>query len=294
VGYETRPELESGGPGGMKVDFIGIGVQRAATTWLFSCLKEHPEIRGATVANNKELNFFNHNYEKGYPWYHRRFEFGAWKTGEYSTRYFHDKNVPARIARYNPDARLIVSLRNPIDRAVSQHKLEIRRNRLPEHLVEFEKALPHNPSYIEQGRYATHLERWLRFFDRAQIHVILFDEIVSSPGQALGDLFSFLGVDASFRPVGLSKRVNVSHTYRSRRLHRLIRLTSAAIRGLFGPVALEAIKATGLPALVRGYNEVDLVIPPLSEEGRRRLLEVFRPEIERLEGLIGRDLSRWI
>ena len=52
-----------------KVDFIGIGVQKAATTWLFSCLKEHPQIRVAVDKNNKELNFFNYNYVKRYTCY---------------------------------------------------------------------------------------------------------------------------------------------------------------------------------------------------------------------------------
>jgi hypothetical protein len=279
-----------------KIDFIGIGVQRAATTWLFSCLEEHPEIRGAIVANNKELNFFNHNYEKGYAWYHRRFEFGPWKTGEYSVLYFPDKNISERIYRYNPNVRLILSLRNPIDRAFSQHRHEIRRNRLPEHLYDFAKAMEQNPTYVEQGRYATHLERYLMFFDHEQIYIILFDDIVSKPSKVLCNLFSFLGVDTSFQPSMISKRVNVAHTYRSRELHRFIRTTSKYIREFLGETTLRAVKATKLPAVIRRYNEVELdenVVPSLSEDMRKHLQSVFNEEIERLESLIGRNLSHW-
>jgi hypothetical protein len=279
-----------------RVDFIGIGVQKAATNWLFFCLEEHPDIRGATISNNKELNFFNHNYEKGYPWYHRRFEFGPWKTGEYSVRYFHDKNVPERIHRYNPNARLILSLRNPIDRAFSQHKHEIRRNRLPEHLYDFSEAMEQNPTYIEQGRYATHLERYLSFFDLDQIHIILFDDIVSKPTEVLSSLFSFLGVNASFQPSMVSEKTNVAHIYRSRRLHRFIRATSSYIREFLGESTVEAVKATRLPAVVRGYNEVEFdesVVPPLSEDMRKYLRDVFSEEVEKLQVLMGRELSHW-
>lgn len=174
-----------------KLDFIGIGVQRSATTWLFECLREHPDIRGPVGEINKELDFFNHNYAIGYAWYHQWFEFGPWKTGEYSVLYFHDKCVPERIYRYNPNAKLLLSLRNPIDRAFSQHKHEVQRNRLPKELYNFWDALEQNPSYIEQGRYATHLERYLEFFDRNQIFIMLFDDIYSRPSDVLRDLFSF-------------------------------------------------------------------------------------------------------
>jgi hypothetical protein len=279
-----------------KVDFIGIGVQKAATSWLFSCLKEHPQIRVAVDKNNKELNFFNYNYVKGYTCYHQRFEFGSWKTGEYSPSYFSDKNVPERIYLYNPKVKLIVSLRNPIERAFSQHLHEIRRNRLPKELYDFWDALEQNPTYVEQSKYSTHLERYLNFFDFSQLHVILFEEIVSKPKEVIKEIFRFLEVDDSFVPSVLARKINVAHTYRSRSLHRFIRTASRVLRASFGDAIVETLKATRLPEKLRHYNEVQIdnsIVSPLSNDDRRKLLDIFYEELENLNILLKRDLSNW-
>ncbi len=278
------------------LDFLGIGVQKAATTWLFRCLMEHPGIRGAMTTNNKELNFFNHNYEKGYTWYHRRFTFGPWKMGEYSTLYFQDKNVPERVYRYNPDIKLILSLRNPVDRAYSQHRHEIRRNRVAESLYRFGEALKYNPTYIEQGRYATHLEYWLKFFDLDKIHIILYDEIVSQPAAVLKKLFAFLDLDSDFQPSLQETKQNVAHTYRSRALFRVMSIASKWVQKYVGKRGIRIIQATKIPSRLRTFNEVDFdetLVPPLSENELKCLRNEFNEDIERLETLVGKDLAHW-
>ena len=279
-----------------KLDFIGLGVQRSATTWLFESLETHPQIKAARQGDNKELHFFNHNYEKGYAWYHRRFQFGPWKTGEYSTLYFHDQNVPERIHLYNPDARLIVAIRDPVDRAFSQHKHEIRRNRIPPDLYRFEDALEHNPSYTEQGYYATHIESYLQYFDLNNFHIVSYDDVVADPRRIMADLFTFLGVDSDFVPPTLFKRINVAKGSRNHSLRLFVASTSDLIRQSLGGPAIKVVKATGLPSLIRRANEIDLddtIVPPISSETEKQLREHFTPEIERLERLIGRDLSAW-
>ena len=114
-----------------KLDFIGIGVQKSATSWVFQSLIEHPEIQ---AGKEKEINFFNFKYQYGYHWYQNRFFDSELLTGEFSTQYFWDKNVPERIYQFNPDIKLILCLRNPVDRAFSQHQHEIRKNRVHDQL----------------------------------------------------------------------------------------------------------------------------------------------------------------
>jgi hypothetical protein len=279
-----------------RLDFIGLGVQRSATTWLFESIETHPDIRAALHGDNKELNFFNHNYEKGYASYHRRFEFGPWKTGEYSTLYFHDRNVPERIHLYNPDALLIVAIRDPVDRAFSQHKHEIRRNRIPPELYRFEDALEHNPSYTEQGNYATHLENYLRYFNLNNIHIVSYDDVTINPRRVLADLFTFLGVSSDFEAPTLFERINVAKGSRNHSLRLFVSSTSDVVRKALGEPAVKAVKATGLPSLIRRANEVDLdetIVSPMSQDTQDRLREHFTPEIERFERLTGRDLSSW-
>jgi len=279
-----------------RLDFIGIGVQRAATTWVFRCLEEHPSVRGALVANDKELNFFNHDFYKGYHWYHAQFEFGPWKTGEFSVLYFCDNNVPERIHHYNPDIKLLLCLRNPVDRAFSHHLHEIMRNRLPKNLYGFSDALKHNPSYIEMGRYATQLEHYLKLFTLSQIHVILLDDITSKPATVMRNLFRFLEVDDKFSPSLLEKRVNISHKYKSRILDNLMRHAPRIIEEILGNRLYNAIKLSKLPPLIRSFNEAEFpksITNSLSLEERKYLCEIFSEENRRLADYIKRDLSNW-
>ena len=88
---------------------MGIGVQKSATSWMFRSVVEHPELRGSVVdGGDKELNFFDHRYEYGYEWYESPFLEGSWRNVEFSVLYFHDRNVPARIRRYNPHGLLLL------------------------------------------------------------------------------------------------------------------------------------------------------------------------------------------
>lgn len=291
------------GAGSGRVDVIGIGTQKSASTWLYQCLIEHPSVRPAKVPKGsrvgftpKEVNFFNRFYERGYSWYHRWFDFGPWRTIEFSVLYFHDRNVPARIHAYNPEAKLLVTLRNPIDRAFSHHKHEVRRRTLPPRLQDFWTALQENPSYVEQGRYAEHLERWLEYFDRSQLHVILYDDIRADSEGVLSRAFEFLGVCEDFRATRTYARVNDAQGARLPALHRLLARGSEIISEHLGETPLRLAKTTGIPRLVRRLNRVDLdraPIAPLTPSDRQRLAEYFSDDVERLGRLLGRDLSHW-
>lgn len=279
-----------------KVDFIGIGVKKAATNWLFECLSEHPEIRGPIGDVKKELNFFNRNYENGYIRYHSKFKFGPWITGEYSPAYFSDKNVPERIYNYRPEIKMILTLRNPIERAYSEHRYRVMNGHLPERLYPFEEALPLHPMYIEHGKYASHFERFLEFFDRTSIHIILFDDLSSNPKRCLQQVYNFLGADDTFSPSFENKKKNVSHVYRNPKIERFIRDSSKYLLKYFGDTITGTLKATNIHTLLRRYNQAkfeERLVPPLLPETRQRLYEIFTEEIERLSGLIERDLSHW-
>ena len=278
-----------------RLDFLGIGVQKAATSWLFACLQEHPAVRPSKVTNSKELNFFNHDWELGYQWLHRGFDFGDWLSGEFTSRYFHDANVPGRVGAYRPDIKLLLVLREPLERALSQHRHEMRRHRVPAGFT-FRDAVEENPSYLEQGRYATHLERWRDHFDDSQFAVILYDDVVADPAASMKRVFGFLGIDDAFLPTSLYERVNPPVSYRSAGLAQMSARVSHAVQQRLGDPVLKALLATRLPRVVRRMNSTSLrstsgALPDeaLAAEWRDR----FADEVERLEKLIGRDLSAW-
>ncbi len=279
------------------VDLIGIGVQKAATSWLFTCLREHPEIRVADgLQVRKELNFFNRQWERGFDWYERSFRSGPWRNLEFSTLYFHDANVPRRIRTYNPDAKLLLALRDPVDRAYSHHRHEYARGRLPEDRLDFWAALSRNPSYVDLGLYAKHLSRWLRCFPRDQIHVVFYEQVASDPAAVLERAFRFAGVDPSFRPPSTAVRVNQATRSRIGPLNRWLRVASRGIRRTLGREIHTRLRQTGIGRVIRRHNRTKVQpseLPPLRAADRARLAEIFREENERLGRLVDEDLPSW-
>lgn len=278
----------------MKPAFIGIGAQKCASTWLYDILSDHPEVR---LSEKKELDFFSSFFDRGYQWYESHF--GAVEpgqiTGEISPSYFHTPGVPERIRAYNPDVRLIVLLREPYKRALSNHRHEVRIGHLRGEDLSFERGMRNNPLYVEQGLYATHLERWLAVFPREQLLVLLFDEVKADARKVATRVYEFLGIDAAHDPAALRERSNESYVNRS----AAVESAKDSIRGVLRTVGLgwlwEGIGRTGLRNLYRSANRqsADAVIPPPRPETEAALRERFDAEIARLEHLTGFDLSGW-
>jgi hypothetical protein len=285
----TRSVAPSG-----RVDVIGIGAQKSGTSWVFRMLEEHPEVRGAEGPSNKELNFFNHHYSHGSSWYESRFRFGPWRTVEFSTLYWIEPGVPERIRRYRPDVKLVLAIRNPIDRAYSQHLHEMNQLFIPP--TPFWQALERNPTYVEQGLYATNLERWLEVFPRNQIHVVVYDEIRSSPEKALRDLYGFLGVAGAHRPEGFDQPEYASPRFRSPGFQRVVATTWHRAEQALGAKALTALRATRLPRIVKRMNRAtggEPLVPKLTLEDRASLRRLFEDDLSRLPALVGRDVPDW-
>jgi hypothetical protein len=139
------------------------------------------------------------------------------------------------------------------------------------------------------GFYAKQLRCYFKLFGRSQICCLVYDDFVAQPGRVLQQLFTFLDVDASFAP-DTCIRHNVSMVPRSHRAQRVIA----------GDYGLKHNVKRILPACLRRSIKGRVVAhnlkrpEPLDPEIRARLVEVFRPDILELQGLIGRDLSAWL
>lgn len=274
--------------------FIGIGVQKSATTWIYDNLHDHPEV---CVSEVKEINFFSHHYDHGFQWYERHFA-PSDRTqirGEISPSYFYEPAVPERIARYAPTVKLLLVLRDPVERAISNHKHEVRERHFMGPDLDFESGLANNPTYVEQGLYATHLRRWLQFFPREQIHIVLFEDVVNDPMRVAIGVFRFLGIDESHVSKALNEASNAGHINRSPQLHEARRRLRLAIAGAGLGRAWEGLARLGLRKVYREYNRLpsEALVPPVSEETRRALRRRFDGEIKELEQLVGCNLAAW-
>lgn len=275
--------------------YVGIGAQKCASTWLHRILAEHPQV---AVPGIKEIDFFSYHFDHGYQWYERCFHGAVLERarGEISPSYFSDPAVPGRVARYLPGAKILLSLRDPVERALSNHRHEVRVGHLTGADLSFETGLKNNPMYVEQGLYATHLRNWLQHFDRADILIILMEDIETVPQAVCANVYQFLGVDDQYVPSGLTSRHNPSFATRWSPL-------GAAKDAVYGATRLPGLRwlwdtaaSAGLRSLYRGINNVpsSTVIPAPDAQTLLELRERFAPEVRELEEMIGRSLAAWL
>lgn len=172
-------------------DFIILGVTKCGTTSLYNYLMEHPHI---ARTKKKELFFFDSNFKKGIEWYNNKFalkEEGQ-LIGEATPGYFWKKGCLERIVQHCPKTKFIVLFRDPVKRVISEY---LRRRRSGQESRRFGQAIfTHKIPYLEAGMYINHLERWLSFFPREQIHIVIAEDLFAKPEKEVNKVFKFLGL----------------------------------------------------------------------------------------------------
>jgi len=275
-------------------DFIGLGAQKAGTSWIYACLYEHPQL----CIPLKEIHFFSRqrNWSKGYGWYEGIFEQCSpdTKTGEFSTTYLFDPLIPERIYQCYPHVKLIASLRNPVDRAYSNYLNTVKSGAVHRD-IPFEEALKTHPEYNEQGRYATQLRGYLQFFRRDRMLLLMYEDSLNHPLEFIQAIYRFLEVDVGFVPSMLHKKVNVSDVPRFVSLERcLIRISEFLQRKGFRKIWWAA-KKIGIANYVRKLN----IHHPAGNNSkseipwRKLVYGQLEEEITSLEKILGRELQEW-
>jgi len=210
--------------------------------------------------------------------------------------YHHEAAIPA-IRALLGDVKILLLLRNPVDRAFSAYThfrgFGLERGTFEEGLAAEEQrrrdgwyAMWH---YRAAGRYAAQVEAYRRAFSR--VRVFLYDDLRDRPRDLLREVFGFLGVDDGFEP-DTRTRHQVSGRPKSRALHELIGKESWA-RRLARPVARALLDEKQRERFVERYRMRNLARERMGAATRAALCEEFRGEVDRLEALLGRDLSAW-
>jgi len=195
-------------------DFLIIGAQKGGTSSLYFYLKFHPSIKRPI---KKEIHYFNIHFAKGLKWYKAHFplKFNKYITGEASPDYLFHPETPERVKALNPKIKLIVLLRDPIERAYSAFQMNRRMGIDPrktfEEAIQFEldhqeefatlyNYERHNYFYLERGLYAKQLQNWTNTFDKNQILVIGSKEFFINTNEALKKVYSFLNIKSKLPP----------------------------------------------------------------------------------------------
>ena len=198
--------------------FLGIGVQKGGTTTLQRLLEQHPQVY---LPPRKELHYFSLNFSKGEAWYRQQFAEAQpdQSCGEITPYYVFHPQAPARIQALLPQARLILLLRDPVERALSQVAHSMRLGLEP---LELEQALAaeterlegaetvlaqpngrhrshQEHSYLARSRYELQLRRWLALFPKEQIFLARSEDLFEQPEKLWVDLLEWL--DLPFVPL---------------------------------------------------------------------------------------------
>jgi hypothetical protein len=183
-------------------DFIGLGAQRSGTTWLYSLIAAHPDVHADAV---KELHFFHRYWNRPFDaadatTYARYFPRpDGLLAGEWSPGYLSHFWIPPLLDAAAPDAKLLVSLRDPVERYRSGLALQSETRR---------PSAAAASTAFRIGCYGMQLEQLFSYVDRARVLVVQFEACTRDPSTELGRIYEFLGLDATFRPDGIDRRVN--------------------------------------------------------------------------------------
>jgi hypothetical protein len=190
-----------------KVSFLGIGAAKSGSTWLASLLGQHPQVAFPKLKEAAYFNRFDYDgsinkvadFDLAY--YH-----GLWNNadgkliGEWSPQYFYDLEAAQRIAKYNPDMKLLLVLRNPVNRAHSHFIYDQNFNELIDPNLSFSDACKEHDYLLNAGLYAKQLQRFLKIFKREQIAIFVLEEITLNPDKTAKQLYDFLEIDSTFIP----------------------------------------------------------------------------------------------
>jgi hypothetical protein len=242
----------------VQVDFICVGGNKCGTTWLSEMLRQHP---GLNVSANKEPRFFTDRWENGWDWYARNWAAGSGAKGEFSTAYLHRPESIRRIAEHYPDVKILVLLREPLERAVSHFRHLLRELETDD----YNAFLVDKPTVIRSSVYGEKVRLIERLFPRERTKILLFDQIKQQPAQTLQQVFRFLEVDPDFRPRGFDQVVGKGFVPRSRRLEALRAGTYRFLQSKEWYGIIVFLKKAGIADWIRRINAAKTDRPGLRE-----------------------------
>jgi hypothetical protein len=299
---------------GRRPNFFLVGAPKSGTTALARYLGEHPQV---FVSTPKETFYFCDDFrglpapatEADYLELFSSVDRNALAIGEATTVYMYSESAPKRIHAFNPDARILVMLRCPIDLAVSYHaehlyglsedepdferawrlyESRLRGENLPPQVIE-----PKLIRYRDVAMLGSQLRRLLSIFDRDQVHVVLFDDFVEDTAAEYEAVLRLLGVPSDGRrdfPV-VNERKENRYSALAQVLQRPPRFVSRSLTRAKRAIGLERV---GILDFARRFNAAPMEKIHVSGALREEMREAFRDDVALLGSLVGRDLSHWL
>ena len=287
----------------MKVDFFIVGAPKAGTTSLYHYLNEHLEIE---MSSQKEPDYFSDEALKRQGMYYGKNRIDTLEKyhglftnkdvklrGEASVSYLFYDDVPQKIKEYNSKAKIIIMLRNPIDRAFSHYLMDYRLGLVSDSFESIiKKKSKHKNAnlfyqqYIDVSEYARQVSGYLDVFDKENILFIDYEDFKNDVSAVVNDAYIFLGVNDDFQP-NLKKKHN---TYNMPK--------NSIIRFIYSFVSFRKFLTNIVPKYIVEWTRNLLFKsnkkPILSNDTRKFLASYFKDDVDDLSAMLNKSYSKWI
>ncbi len=285
-------------------NFFIVGAPKAGTTALHTYLNDHPQV---CMSIDKEPNFFSHleiaaqnlYYDKknieSLEEYVQLFKCKSSEKaiGEASVSYLYYPEVAHRIYAFNPHAKIIISLREPVSRAFSHYQMDYSQDLVP---YTFEEIVKHGPNdeksgiyfqqYIQLGEYYNQVKRYIETFGKDQVLIFRHEDLILQTEQIVEKIYHFLGIDNLQEFVKI-KNQNVTLTGKNIFIKKLY--SQKKLRSILNNLISESIKEK----LFKTFFSKD-GLPILTSEIKQSLKIYYSQDIKNLQNLINIDLSTWL
>ncbi len=307
-------------------NFFVVGAAKSGTTSLYEYMKMHPQIYMAPIKEthhfstdidnkkfrpnysrslNKDLSSFLetdmkegifHAFVKERSQYEQLFKNvnGEKAIGEITNSYLYSTEAARNIFSEFPNAKVIMMLRNPIERAFSHYLMDLRIGyERDDFMTALKKDMARNPKgwgisnlYIEIGMYYEQVKRFIDIFPERQRRIYLFDDFKKDAGAVVKDMFAFLNVNPDVE-IDYSQKFNPSFIPKNRIIGSLN--SQKRMKDWLKGMLPKSIKSKFKKTLYTNKN-----LPKIKEEERRFLADIFHDDVLKLGELINRDLSSWV
>lgn len=268
----------------MLIHFIIIGAPRSGTDFLFYNIGKHPEV---CISKKREIHFFDRNYKKGVKWYSSFFD-GCSPTsivGEKTANYLAEQNVAKRIFQTFPNVKLIVILRNPVDRAYSHYWNWVRLRKISPDF-DFMKCCESCPEILDMGFYYKHIMKYLEYFEKKQILFMFYDDLIDNSVLEYKKMCEFLNISKNYIPKDFTEPLNYSGIPQNN-LKFIIKNHLNPFKEILKPFFPESMMSFFRKESLNKY-------PKMQKVERDKLIDLYEKDVLSLFDFTGRCLPEWL
>lgn len=270
-------------------DFLYIGPDKSGSTWLYNVLSNHPQ---CFVPDAKDIYYFDKYYARGEDWYRGFFRAApatASVKGEISHGYLFDEQAPIRIHQDFPEAKVMTTLRHPVERSIS-HYFYLRASGLIN--CPLQEAVQIRPGIIQSSLYYQPIKRFSEQIPSHLLHISFFEDLQQHPREHAYAVFEFLGLDA-LDCVDFGAKVREARQPKNVALAKMLKLAAIKARDLGFASMLGRIKNSQM--INHLYRPLDKSAREVvTADDRAWLAAKLRDDTLRLEDFLSCDLQHWI